>query len=181
MAGVTIGTVQGPERTLPAALPAPAVQTESPVSQGDLALFTKGLNIGTKIGKAGGLSFVGTVLIRKGLLGSGAPMTLFGKAFSGVGAVFSAYSSVEDALEIRKDLSNPKASKETVAHDALDLAGDLLVAGGSAAMLTGWGATPGLIASGAGLVLEGAAALLTPNQAAAQGALLQRVGKMLKG
>lgn len=118
---------------------------------------------GAAVGGAIANGAIGTMMIRKALQGGAKlPTTLGGKVMPVIGIGFSVWGMAASGMALKQTLSAEKIEVRPAVAQGLNFVGNALIAGGSVAILTGVGTTPGLVASGAGFVMTAAATLIDP-------------------
>lgn len=160
---LAIGTRRGavvPARDAALARDAAHARDGAPGTVGEAA--AEGAAQGARIGGLVGNAAIGLMMIRKGLQGPASipRTTWFGKALPWMGVVFSGLGTISATRNLVGALQEPTPQVRKIATHSIDLAGNLLVAGGSIAVLAGAVAAPALIATGAGFLLTTAAGFM---------------------
>ncbi len=117
---------------------------------------------GARIGGLVGNVAIGGMMIRKGLQG-GAKVpggSLFARALPYLGLLFSVSGAIGAGRSLAATLQADRPGATVLAKHGLDLGGNLLIAGGSVAVLASGFAAPALIATGVGFLLTAAAGFL---------------------
>ena len=131
-----------------------------PATMGEAA--AQGAAQGARVGGLVGNAAIGLMMIRKGLQGAAtlSRATWFGRALPYMGIVFSGLGTVGAARNLVGALQAPTKDAAKIVTHALDLTGNLLIAGGSIAILAAV-AAPALITTGCGFLLTTAAGFLS--------------------